>query len=53
VILGLLKPGGKIAMSGILEEQAQSVADVYAPFLALDEIAVEGEWTRVSGVKNA
>ena len=51
VILGLLKPGGKIAMSGILEEQAQSVADVYAPFLNLDEIAIEGEWTRVSGVK--
>ncbi len=53
VILGLLKPNGKIAMSGILEEQAQSVADVYAPFLALDEIAVEGEWTRVSGTKHA
>lgn len=53
VILGLLKPGGKIAMSGILEEQAQSVADVYAPFLALDDIAVEGEWTRVSGMKKA
>ncbi|MED5511162.1 MAG: 50S ribosomal protein L11 methyltransferase [Pseudomonadota bacterium] len=53
VILGLLKPNGKIAMSGILEEQAQSVVDVYAPFLALDEVAVEGEWTRVSGVKKA
>ncbi|KPM85289.1 MULTISPECIES: 50S ribosomal protein L11 methyltransferase [Pseudoalteromonas] len=53
VILGLLKPNGKIAMSGILEEQAQSVADVYAPFLALDEVAVEGEWTRISGVKKA
>lgn len=53
VILGLLKPNGKIAMSGILEEQAQSVADVYAPFLALDEVAGEGEWTRVSGVKKA
>ncbi|NMM41533.1 50S ribosomal protein L11 methyltransferase [Pseudoalteromonas arctica] len=52
VILGLLKPGGKIAMSGILEEQAQSVADIYAPFLALDDIAVEGEWTRVSGKKH-
>lgn len=53
VILGLLKPNGKIAMSGILEEQAQSVADVYAPFLALDDVAVEGEWTRVSGIKKA
>jgi ribosomal protein L11 methyltransferase len=53
VILGLLKPGGKIAMSGILEEQAQSVADIYAPFIELDDIAVEGDWTRVSGTKNS
>ncbi|MBQ4832958.1 50S ribosomal protein L11 methyltransferase [Pseudoalteromonas sp. MMG010] len=51
VILGLLKPGGKIAMSGILAEQAQSVADIYAPNIVLDEVAVEGDWTRVSGVK--
>ncbi len=53
VILGLLKPGGKIAMSGILTEQAQSVADVYAPFIELDDIAIEGDWTRVSGTKKA
>ncbi|MGO2010621.1 MAG: 50S ribosomal protein L11 methyltransferase [Pseudoalteromonas sp.] len=53
VILSLLKPGGKIAMSGILEEQAQSVTDVYTPFLNLDEVAVEGEWTRISGIKKA
>ena len=51
VILGFLGEQGKIAMSGILEEQAQSVADVYAPFLKLDKIAQEGEWTRVSGAK--
>ncbi|WP_440055052.1 50S ribosomal protein L11 methyltransferase [Pseudoalteromonas sp. T1lg65] len=51
VILGFLQPGGTLAMSGILQEQAQSVADVYAPFITLDAIAQEGEWTRVSGVK--
>ncbi|WP_338367114.1 50S ribosomal protein L11 methyltransferase [uncultured Pseudoalteromonas sp.] len=53
VILGLLKPDGKIAMSGILEEQAQSVADIYAPFIELDDIAIEGDWTRVSGIKKS
>ncbi|MBQ4843903.1 50S ribosomal protein L11 methyltransferase [Pseudoalteromonas sp. MMG005] len=52
IILAFLKPGGEIAMSGILEEQAQSVATVYAPFIQLDDIAQEGEWTRVSGHKN-
>ncbi|ATD07804.1 50S ribosomal protein L11 methyltransferase [Pseudoalteromonas piscicida] len=51
IILGFLGDKGAIAMSGILEEQAQSVADVYAPFLKLDNIAQQGEWTRVSGVK--
>ena len=51
VILAFLKPGGQIAMSGILAEQAQSVADIYTAFLQLDDIAQEGEWTRVSGVK--
>lgn len=51
VILGLLKPGGKIAMSGILQDQAQSVADIYTPFVTLDDIAVEGDWTRISGIK--
>ena len=49
IILGFLKPTGAIAMSGILEEQAQSVADVYASFIDLEAIAQEGEWTRVSG----
>ncbi|MBQ4838390.1 MULTISPECIES: 50S ribosomal protein L11 methyltransferase [Pseudoalteromonas] len=50
IILGFLKPKGAIAMSGILEEQAQSVADVYAPHIDLDAIKQEGEWTRVSGI---
>ncbi|KZN43736.1 50S ribosomal protein L11 methyltransferase [Pseudoalteromonas luteoviolacea] len=50
IILGFLKPKGAIAMSGILEEQAESVANVYAPYIDLDAIKQEGEWTRVSGI---
>ncbi|MCF2857304.1 50S ribosomal protein L11 methyltransferase [Pseudoalteromonas sp. SMS1] len=50
IILGFLKPKGAIAMSGILEEQAESVANVYAPYVDLDAIKQEGEWTRVSGI---
>ncbi|KZN40408.1 50S ribosomal protein L11 methyltransferase [Pseudoalteromonas luteoviolacea] len=50
IILGFLKPHGAIAMSGILEEQAESVANVYAPYVDLDAIKQEGEWTRVSGI---
>ncbi|CAM4226282.1 50S ribosomal protein L11 methyltransferase [Pseudoalteromonas byunsanensis] len=51
IILAFLKPHGKIAMSGILEEQAQSVAKVYEKYIDLEAIAQEGEWTRVSGSK--
>ncbi|OHU88564.1 MULTISPECIES: 50S ribosomal protein L11 methyltransferase [Pseudoalteromonas] len=51
IILAFLKPHGKIAMSGILEEQAQSVANVYEKYVDLEAIAQEGEWTRVSGSK--
>ncbi len=51
VILGLLKPHGLIALSGILEEQGQSVADVYSKYCKLDPIEIDGEWVRVSGQK--
>ena len=52
VILGLLKPGGGLALSGILNEQGQSVVDVYQSFCHLDPIAEKGEWVRVSGCKH-
>ena len=52
VILGLLKPGGGLALSGILNEQGQSVVDVYQSFCHVDPIAEKGEWVRVSGRKH-
>lgn len=52
VILGLLKPQGAFALSGILVEQADSVANVYQEYCQLDAIAEQGEWVRVSGIKN-
>lgn len=39
IIKGLLKPGGQLAMSGILDTQAESVAEFYRDDLELDPIA--------------
>ncbi|HGE5978404.1 TPA: 50S ribosomal protein L11 methyltransferase [Vibrio cholerae] len=51
IIKGLLKPGGQLAMSGILDTQAKSVAEFYRDDLELDPIAEKSEWCRISGRK--
>ncbi|QKU56831.1 50S ribosomal protein L11 methyltransferase [Vibrio cholerae] len=51
IIKGLLKPGGQLAMSGILDTQAESVAEFYRDDLELDPIAEKNEWCRISGRK--
>ncbi|EIN5960648.1 50S ribosomal protein L11 methyltransferase [Vibrio cholerae] len=51
IIKGLLKPGGQLAMSGILDTQAESVVEFYRDDLELDPIAEKSEWCRISGRK--
>ncbi|HDZ9534870.1 TPA: 50S ribosomal protein L11 methyltransferase [Vibrio cholerae] len=51
IIKGLLKPGGQLSMSGILDTQAESVAEFYRDDLELDPIAEKSEWCRISGRK--
>lgn len=51
IIKGLLKPGGQLAMSGILDTQAESVAEFYRTDVELDPIAEKSEWCRISGRK--
>ncbi|EGR1056427.1 50S ribosomal protein L11 methyltransferase [Vibrio cholerae] len=51
IIKELLKPGGQLAMSGILDTQAESVAEFYRDDLELDPIAEKSEWCRISGRK--
>lgn len=52
VILGLLKPGGQFALSGILEEQVASVEDIYSQYANLESSLQDGEWMRVAGQKH-
>ncbi len=51
VISGLVKPHGVLAMSGVLDTQAQDVASYYQEQFSLDAIKEQNEWCRISGAK--
>jgi ribosomal protein L11 methyltransferase len=42
-------PGGELALSGVLAEQAQQVIDAYAPYIALAVGAEREGWIRLEG----
>lgn len=50
-ITELVKGGGRLALSGILAEQAEEVRAAYAGAFNLDPTAVKDGWVRISGVK--
>ncbi len=51
VIKGLVKPNGDLAMSGVLDTQAEDVANYYRDELHIDPIVEQNEWCRISGRK--
>ena len=46
-----LRPGGLIALSGILQAQAAAVREAYAVYCDMDEPVTEGDWIRLSGTR--
>lgn len=50
-ITGLVRPGGRLALSGILAEQADEVRAAYADAFDLDPTAEQEGWVRISGVR--
>jgi ribosomal protein L11 methyltransferase len=48
-LLAALRPGGQLVLSGILAEQAQTIADTYKPALAMIDITQKEDWIRVTG----
>ena len=50
-ITTLVRGGGRLALSGILAEQAEEVRAAYAEAFDLDPTAVKDGWVRISGVK--
>lgn len=47
----LIRPGGQIVLSGVLERQAEDLIATYQQDFDLDPIAVDDAWIRLSGVK--
>lgn len=50
-ITSLVKPGGRLALSGILAEQAEEVRAAYQGAFDLDPTATKDGWVRISGVR--
>lgn len=50
-ITALVKGGGRLALSGILAEQAEEVRAAYAGAFDLDPTATKDGWVRISGIK--
>ncbi len=46
------QPGGAIALSGILEDQAAAVIDAYAPHAVLDVAARDSGWVLLAGTRH-
>ncbi len=49
----LVKPHGKIALSGILEEQIPSILSCYKRWFDLDPTIIENDWVLITGTRKA
>jgi len=50
-ITALVKPGGQLALSGVLAEQAEEVREAYRGAFDLDPTADKDGWVRISGMR--
>ncbi|PIE23644.1 MAG: 50S ribosomal protein L11 methyltransferase [Neptuniibacter caesariensis] len=47
----LLKPKGKLCLSGLLANQAKEISETYSQWFELDPVAVKEGWIRITGTK--
>ncbi|WP_418648229.1 50S ribosomal protein L11 methyltransferase [Thauera butanivorans] len=52
-IAARVAPGGRVALSGVLETQAGQVIEAWAPFIALQVGAAHDGWIRLEGQRSA
>ncbi|ASK26892.1 50S ribosomal protein L11 methyltransferase [Neisseria chenwenguii] len=45
------KQGGRIVLSGLLDEQVEELSEIYAQWFDLDPAVTDESWARLSGVK--
>ena len=48
-LTGYLRPGGLLALSGVLQSQAAAVVDAYGVWCDELEVEVDGQWALVTG----
>lgn len=51
IIEALIKNKGVLALSGILQQQAEELIDVYGQWFTMDKAVIKDEWARLSGIK--
>jgi len=51
LLAACLSKGGRIALSGILESQANEVTAVYAPWFAMQVGSIDGAWALLEGLR--
>jgi ribosomal protein L11 methyltransferase len=51
LIASYVRSGGRLALSGILREQAEGVWQAYEPYFILDEPVFQEDWTRITGIR--
>lgn len=49
----LLRPGGRIVLSGILALQAREVAEQYAPWFDIKPTTLRDDWARLEGIRRS
>ncbi|MRX28134.1 50S ribosomal protein L11 methyltransferase [Kangiella sp. HZ709] len=51
-IANSVKSGGNLVLSGLLNEQAAELSEIYQQWFAMDAVTSEGDWSRLSGIKS-
>ena len=51
-LASLVKPGGAIALSGVLQSQVNDLIKAYAPWFTLEPVCTRDEWIRLTGTKD-
>ncbi len=51
IIASHLKTGGRLALSGLLSNQAQDIVDTYSAWFELEPVVEKDDWIRVTGTK--
>lgn len=51
LLIGLVKPGGHIVLSGVLEGQTQAVMEAYSPAIAFDAPTRDDGWICLQGIR--